>query len=63
MSPKNQQPQQSQQSAEHSPWTECFQSNPLHRHGNYDTQSPEHNDAILPTRQALSAIYDTNERP
>ena len=45
-----------------SPWTECFQTNPVHREGYYDNESPEKDEATSPTWQALSAIYDATER-
>ena len=45
-----------------SPWTEAFQTNPLHREGSYDRPRFTTNDAQAPTQQALSAIYDPSER-
>lgn len=46
-----------------SPWTECFQTNPLHRDGHYDhNENPEQDESTSPTWQALNAIYDTTER-
>ena len=61
MTPRKQNQQSSQQAAEFSPWTEAFQTSPLHQAGNYDTQ-PAQDDAQAPTWHALSAIYDPTER-
>lgn len=60
MSPHNKD-QQSYQAAEHSPWTEAFQTNPMHQMGSYDTQ-PVPDDAQAPTWHALEAIYNPTER-
>ncbi len=43
-----------------SPWTDCFQTNPIHTEGHYEDH--DHNDTQEPTQQALAYIYDTEYR-
>lgn len=62
MSPNMQNQQTDSQNDTHSPWTDAFQTNPVHREGNYDNDCPEHSEAQSPTWYALSAMYDPSER-
>lgn len=43
--------------SEHSPWTEAFQTNPVHQVGDYDSVSPYADETLEPTWHALSTIY------
>ncbi len=69
MSPKQTNTNQSfPQSQTYSPWTDAYQTNPLHLNGTYSNQdnhhttTPHEDESQSPTHEALSNIYDVDER-
>ncbi|MBI5928883.1 MAG: hypothetical protein HY862_06220 [Chloroflexi bacterium] len=73
MSPKQTSTHQNfPQSQTYSPWTDAYQTNPVHVNGTYSNQNANrpsvnvhevHEDESLsPTHEALSNIYDVEER-
>jgi hypothetical protein len=52
-----------------SPWTDAYQTNPMHLNGNYSNgnsnqkqSSPQQDETQSPTHEALLHIYDFEER-
>jgi hypothetical protein len=45
-----------------SPWTDCYQSNPVHSNGDYATSDPRQDESQSPTWEALTNIYDPTTR-
>ncbi|GIK64015.1 MAG: hypothetical protein BroJett018_18090 [Chloroflexota bacterium] len=68
MSPKQTTTSQSfPQSQTYSPWTDAYQTNPMHLNGTYSNQNgskvtPREDESQSPTHEALSRIYDLEER-
>ena len=70
MSPKRAGTHQSfPQSQTYSPWTDAYQTNPVHLNGTYSNQHGNHpsakiheDESLSPTHEALSNIYDVEER-
>ncbi|MBZ0320547.1 MAG: hypothetical protein K8L91_29305 [Anaerolineae bacterium] len=68
MSPKQTNTSQNfPQSQTYSPWTDAYQTNPMHLNGTYSNQNgskttPRDDESQTPTHEALSHIYDLDER-
>ena len=54
--------QDSSQETTTSPWTESFQTNPIHVTGSYSVEYTHDSDAQAPTTEALTNIYDVTYR-
>ncbi len=55
------------QSQTYSPWTDAYQTNPMHLNGTYanpngSKTTPREDESQTPTHEALSHIYDLDER-
>ena len=46
----------------HSPWTDAFQSSPMHQSGSYHERAHEQDEQQAPSHNAIGMIYEDDRR-